>query len=84
MTAERSITRRILKIHFIIGIFYGLKGNEWAYKNRAWWSIADFEETQKRWATATAVLLSIQIMSILTFAVILGGTIALMMSGYNH
>ncbi len=69
---------------FIMGVFYGLKGNEWAYKNRAWWSITDFDETQKRWATATAVLISLQIIGILTFVILLGGAMALMMSGAHH
>lgn len=39
-------------IFFPLGIIYGQKGNKWAFENRAWWSVEDFKETQKRWGIA--------------------------------
>ena len=39
-----------------IRIYLGINGNKWAFENRAWWSLTDFTETQKRWATATAII----------------------------
>lgn len=30
-------------------VLYGVKGTEWAWKNRAWQSVADFEQTQATW-----------------------------------
>lgn len=42
--------------YLALKIYYGIKGNEWAYQNRAWWSIEDFESTQRRWAIAVAVM----------------------------
>ena len=48
----------ILGLAGIIGIriYLGLNGNKWAFENRAWWSLTDYTETQKRWATAVAII----------------------------
>lgn len=32
-----------------IQILFGVKGTEWAWENRSWSSVADFEQTQKTW-----------------------------------
>ncbi len=38
-------------------IWFGLKGNEWAWQNKKWDSIEHFENVQKTWAKAGVVLL---------------------------
>ena len=57
--------------YLALAIYYGLNGNKWAYENRAWWSLEDFTNTQKRWAIAVAV-----IASCIVAAVIIGIIIA--------
>ena len=41
-----------------LGIVYGQNGNKWAFENRAWWSVDDFKETQKRWGMAVIIVFS--------------------------
>lgn len=45
-----------LVFHTIAGIFFGIKGNEWAWQNKRWESIEQFHDYQKRWARAGVVL----------------------------
>ena len=47
-------------------IYYGLNGNKWAYENRAWFSISDYAETQKKWAIFASVLMVIFVIFIIT------------------
>ena len=52
--------------YLVLKIYFGLKGNEWAYEGRAFYSPQDFEDTQKRWAIAgLAVYLPIIILGII-------------------
>ena len=37
----------------------GIKGNEWAWKNKKWVSVEDFNNTQKKWAVVGSILFSI-------------------------
>lgn len=38
-------------------IWFGLKGNEWAWQNKKWDSIEHFQNVQKTWAKAGVILL---------------------------
>jgi len=37
-------------VGFIMNIVLGIKGNEWAWRNKRWDSVADFKTTQRTWA----------------------------------
>lgn len=37
-------------------IWYGKKGNEWAWQNKKWESVEHFHKVQKTWATVGTVL----------------------------
>ena len=41
-----------LLIQFILGIWFGIKGNTWAWQNKKWNSIEHFQSVQKKWAVA--------------------------------
>lgn len=41
---------------FCISIFFGVKGTEWAWNNRSWNSIADFNQTQDTWNKVGLIL----------------------------
>ena len=44
-------------VGFIMNIVLGIKGNEWAWRNKRWNSVADFKTTQRTWAIVGLVLL---------------------------
>ena len=64
-----------------IRIYFGMNGNTWAFNSRAWWSLTDFEETQKRWATATAIIMGFYVLTFILAFVILAAATASMMGG---
>lgn len=37
-------------INIIIAVLLGIKGNEWAWKNRGWKSVEQFTRVQKTWS----------------------------------
>ena len=44
----------------------GAKGNEWAWRNRRWSDIAEFKETQKKWARLSlGIYLTILVLAVL-------------------
>lgn len=48
----------------------GFKGNEWAWKNKNWTSIEEFNQVQKKWATVSNILvLLLFLISLILFAV---------------
>lgn len=47
---------------FIWMIVCGLKGNEWAWKNKKWSSIEEFEKSQYKWALVTNIIATITIL----------------------
>ena len=48
----------------------GFKGNEWAWENKNWTSIEEFNQVQKKWATVSNILvLSLFLISLILFAV---------------
>ena len=40
---------------FALAVFFGVKGNEWAWKNKEWESVEQFNQTQKKWAIAGVI-----------------------------
>ena len=39
-----------------LSIWFGIKGNTWAWQNRKWKSVEHFHEVQRKWAIAAAIL----------------------------
>lgn len=62
-------------IALVVAIYFGSKGTEWAWNNRQWNSVADFQQTQKGWNIAGGIVFIINILvvigSILTVGVAL-------------
>lgn len=51
---------------FIMAILLGIKGREWAWKNRHWDSIDHFNEVQRRWSFwGVAIFVSLSIVGVL-------------------
>lgn len=48
---------------FFAQLWFGIKGNEWAWKNKKWESVEQFHKNQKKWATAALILLILPIFS---------------------
>lgn len=68
-----------------IRVYFGMNGNTWAFNNRAWWSLTDFEETQKRWAVATAIIVGFTVFTtILAFIIIMFAAAANMGGAGGH
>ncbi len=44
-------------------IYFGIKGNTWAWQNKRWKSIEHFHSVQKRWAAAVAILIVISFLA---------------------
>ncbi|MEE9366894.1 MAG: hypothetical protein V3W44_09425 [Dehalococcoidales bacterium] len=44
-------------VNFIMGIVLGIKGNEWAWRNKKWDSIEHFKKTQRTWGIVGIVLI---------------------------
>lgn len=58
-----------------IRIYFGTKGNEWAYSGRAWNDVQDFFDTQKRWmifALVTWILFIFYLVTIVIFTLFFG------------
>jgi len=55
----------LLLCSLITRIYFGINGNKWAFDNRAWFSIKDYTETQKRWAIAMIVALCLILVAVL-------------------
>ena len=59
-------------------IWFGIKGNEWAWQNKEWQSIEHFQDVQKKWTIAGLIVFVLGIIS----AMIFGSAFVLMfMSG---
>jgi len=52
-------------VKLVLSIYFGFNGNKWAFHNRAWWSMTDFEDTQYRWAVATGICAILMLISTL-------------------
>jgi len=53
-------------------IVLGIKGNEWAWRNKKWDSIEQFKSTQGNWGTAGLIVFLVSIVVIVVVIVILG------------
>lgn len=42
-------------------IFFGMYGTRWAWQNKSWTSVQDFEETQDNWATWSLIIFCVSI-----------------------
>lgn len=49
-------------------IWFGIKGNTWAWQNKKWESIEQFHDVQKKWAIAGIVLAVIGIIASILFS----------------
>lgn len=58
-------------------IWFGLKGNEWAWQNKQWESVEQFNSVQKKWAIAGIILFALSIISTILAMVLIFGVAAL-------
>ena len=58
-------------VPFGLCIWFGIKGNEWAWQNKHFESVEKFHEIQKKWAIAGTIVFVIGII----FSVIMSGAI---------
>lgn len=54
----------------IMSIILGIKGNEWAWRNKTWKSVEHFKKTQRTWAVVGVILLVISIVVSVLVAVL--------------
>lgn len=68
---------------FYYALVCGLKGNEWAYKNKNWKSIEEFKTSQET-QTIVFVVLNIFIIPLIIFALVFTLTIGLALTSVNE
>lgn len=69
-------------VPFAMMIWFGIKGNEWAWQNKQWDSLEHFHSVQKTWAIWGIVLFILGIiLSVTLFAII--GAVALSSGALN-
>jgi hypothetical protein len=56
---------------FIWAIVLGIKGREWAWRNKKWESVEHFKNTQRPWDIAGIVLFAIWVVAIIIIPVVL-------------
>lgn len=56
------------------GIACGINGNKWAWKNRQWNSVQDFEHTQHQWAKASLIVFLVLICIGIIWGISLGAS----------
>ena len=49
---------------FIVAIILGVKGNEWAWRNKDWDNIEHFKKVQRNWTAAGLIIYGISILGI--------------------
>lgn len=49
-------------VNFVMLIMLGLKGNEWAWRNKEWESVEHFKRVQRKWAIAGFVVLVVGVL----------------------
>ena len=54
-----------------ISIWFGIQGNEWAWKNNNWKSLEDFNNTQRNWAIAGVIIRVSLALFLATFFILL-------------
>lgn len=50
-------------INLGVQIWFGVKGNEWAWQNKRFKSVKAFHEYQKKWGAAAAIFISIMMLA---------------------
>ncbi len=60
-----------------LAIWFGIKGNEWAWQNKQFDSVEAFHEYQKLWVKAGLVLLALSVIVGIIFGVLIAGVAAL-------
>jgi len=55
-------------VGFVVAIVIGIKGREWAWKNKRWDSIEHFKRVQKIWAICGFALILVVIVSVVGLA----------------
>ena len=58
-----------------VGIWFGIKGNEWAWQGRRYNSIAQFHESQKKWAIAGIIVIALFFVLCLVFGMLMSAFI---------
>ena len=59
-----------------MSIWFGIKGNEWAWQNKEWESLEQFNEVQRKWAMWSAIITGILIViSIIIYTIIIAAII---------
>lgn len=77
ITSFIPIIGQIIPLGFMI--WFGIKGNEWAWQNKHWESVEHFQRTQKTWAAwgigffVVGIVLAIWGFVLLGAAAVLGG-----------
>ena len=51
-------------VNIVLAIWFGIKGNEWAWRNKRFLSLEHFEETQKMWVTIGIILIILYVVFI--------------------
>ena len=49
----------------IVVVVLGLKGNEWAWRNKKWESVDQFHAAQRKWAVAAAIVWGIILLAVI-------------------
>lgn len=59
-------------LNFIMIVLLGLKGNEWAWRNKSWESVHEFKRKQRQWAIGGLcfLLVSLATVAVVIFAVV--------------
>jgi hypothetical protein len=68
-----------LVVSFAIQIWFGIKGNTWAWQNKRWRNIEHFHKIQKRWAIVYGILCLIPFI-IIIIGVILAFVVPVLMA----
>jgi Cytochrome oxidase complex assembly protein 1 len=50
-------------VNFIVPFVFGMKGNQWAWKNNRWESVEQFNQVQKKWAKAGVIVASFMLIA---------------------
>lgn len=59
-------------VGFFMCFVLGFKGREWAWRNKRWESVEQFNEVQRKWAIASVIFLVAAAVLITAFFVMLG------------
>lgn len=69
-------------VGFVMPFVLLFKGNEWAWRNKQWESVAHFQATQRKWAIAGLVILVVAVVFSCAFGA-LGGILAALSGSSN-